>query len=95
MSQGQHLKTAAYSTPLFSNVLKAYPFCHPNSTTYLVLPGRQADESLFNKHANKFICPSFSNETNDCCFIVLEGECLEKYLLSKSRDSRNCVMTEE
>ena len=44
MIHGQHLKTVAYSTPLFANAVKAYPFSHPNSVSYLMLSGEQVDD---------------------------------------------------
>lgn len=50
---------------------------------------------MFNKkHTTKFICPSFYNETDDCCFIVLEGENFSEYLHSKINARTNdAIMT--
>lgn len=81
--QSQHLQTTAYSTPLFENCLKAYPLSQSSATKYLMLPGQLADESLFGHNPSKFLCPSLSNYDQQCCFILLEGEGLDKYILRR------------
>lgn len=99
------IRTSAYSSPLFKKCMKAVksppenPELNNNASQnfedcnsiFIMVPGVSLEDNL--PHS-KFLCSAFIDEDKHFALIRMDGECLHRYLLSRSSMTQLPLMDE-